>query len=436
MSQPGKGVDTKGFMSGTWSMVTSGPCAAPPTNGFLSLGVGKHLIDACQHTISVPKTPWLPRKPTPWWSRHGIAYGPMLHISGKKTITNTCPPIGLVTNLQSYSAVEIGGPSSLRLLPNLTEPFNGGLLAATTNEMLNLIGDDTANLSLAFAERKKVENLFVSTAKSIAASVRNFRRRYPRDWEKVKDSRRGEPRYTRKRDTWLASDRTLPGPVRDIPNRWLELQYGWKPLMSDVEGACRELSRLQADNLFLFSKRKRKSVRGTDWSTALITTDNQAKYRIKYIRKDVCDIQLWYRIKSDVLASYSSLGLTNPALLAWELLPYSFVIDWFLPIGNWLNTWDATLGKTLYAGYTSQAFFLGEPYLEKVQPATLVGWSLSTRWPDPPLAHYVSHNRDIHLTFPSPFPPSFKDPASPTHVANGLSLLVTAFSGRGNTTRL
>jgi hypothetical protein len=30
------------------------------------------------------------------------------------------------------------------------------------------------------------------------------------------------------------------------------------------------------------------------------------------------------------------VGLLDPASVAWELLPYSFVVDWFIPIGQYL----------------------------------------------------------------------------------------------------
>lgn len=31
------------------------------------------------------------------------------------------------------------------------------------------------------------------------------------------------------------------------------------------------------------------------------------------------------------------LGLMDPELVAWELVPFSFVIDWFAPVGSWLE---------------------------------------------------------------------------------------------------
>lgn len=30
-------------------------------------------------------------------------------------------------------------------------------------------------------------------------------------------------------------------------------------------------------------------------------------------------------------------GLQDPLSVAWELLPYSFVLDWFIPVGNYLQ---------------------------------------------------------------------------------------------------
>jgi hypothetical protein len=37
------------------------------------------------------------------------------------------------------------------------------------------------------------------------------------------------------------------------------------------------------------------------------------------------------------LSALRQMGLGNPASILWERLPYSFVIDWFIPIGNYLE---------------------------------------------------------------------------------------------------
>lgn len=53
------------------------------------------------------------------------------------------------------------------------------------------------------------------------------------------------------------------------------------------------------------------------------------------------------------LATASSLGLTNPAFVIWDMIPYSHVIDWGIGVGNYLNNLDALAGvKRVSAHYT------------------------------------------------------------------------------------
>lgn len=50
----------------------------------------------------------------------------------------------------------------------------------------------------------------------------------------------------------------------------------------------------------------------------------------------------------------NQLGLLDPVSLAWNLLPMSFVFDWFIPVGTFLDGFTATEGLTYQDGYTTQ----------------------------------------------------------------------------------
>ena len=72
--------------------------------------------------------------------------------------------------------------------------------------------------------------------------------------------------------------------------------------------------------------------------------------RKDYVNRVSSKVILYYYMDNPLLVSLSSLGLTNPVDLVWEELKFSFVVDWFLPIGNWLQTWDAGLGWRFKSG--------------------------------------------------------------------------------------
>jgi hypothetical protein len=49
-----------------------------------------------------------------------------------------------------------------------------------------------------------------------------------------------------------------------------------------------------------------------------------------------------------------SAGLVNPLSIAWELLPWSFVVDWFIPVGNTLEAMTAGYGLNDNGGWITE----------------------------------------------------------------------------------
>lgn len=114
----------------------------------------------------------------------------------------------------------------------------------------------------------------------------------------------------------------------DIPSSvWLEFQLGWKPLIESVHDSLVELNREQRD--------QKRSSASSDKDTR--NSDEYNEYRsgmtAQILNKDI--------------AQLNELGLANPALLAWNLLPFSFILDWFLPIGEVLQRISMGLGLSV-----------------------------------------------------------------------------------------
>jgi hypothetical protein len=118
----------------------------------------------------------------------------------------------------------------------------------------------------------------------------------------------------------------------DVSGRWLEMQYAWMPLVHDSYEASKALAALTGPRSLRFSASvgtKRATYNGTQVPGAfdyLVTVSVSKK-----ILADLYEDTSFAR----------SLGLVDPASIAWEVVPYSFVVDWFIPVGTYLSVWQS-----------------------------------------------------------------------------------------------
>jgi hypothetical protein len=123
-------------------------------------------------------------------------------------------------------------------------------------------------------------------------------------------------------------------------------------------------------------------------------------------------------------AFLKQIGFDNPISLAWEILPYSFVLDWFLPIGDFLDGLNRWKGLSFVSGWEVQ--FTRKTTLADIyyyfEDSTRVqcrygNWSSDA----------VLLDRSALNDFPQVQWPSWKNPVSVTHAANALALMRVAF---------
>lgn len=115
---------------------------------------------------------------------------------------------------------------------------------------------------------------------------------------------------------------------KDISGRWLELQYGWLPLISDVYEAAKAYESLTSGARV---NRVTESIHKEWRGNASCEPGNYSCYG------NVQENARYIYEMTETLSAPRSLGLTDPASVIWELIPYSFVVDWFIPIGDYLS---------------------------------------------------------------------------------------------------
>lgn len=159
-------------------------------------------------------------------------------------------------------------------------------------------------------------------------------------------------------------------------NRWLEFRYGWTPLLMEVQGAIKALSAQPALPL-------RATARGFEqdqksWTT--ITTRDDASvglFTYSTVRRETVSARAFVLYTADLTHQRArDFGLLDVPLALWEVVPYSFVVDWFIPIGNWLEALTPKIGvKVLAEGVVFDRNFTKERTVKSWTKQTVGGFS-------------------------------------------------------------
>lgn len=195
--------------------------------------------------------------------------------------------------------------------------------------------------------------------------------------------------------------------TKEMASNWLQLQYGWLPLLGDVHSGTELLANyLHLPITRVVRARKQVSTSSSFSHDYWHWGGCKLRHRCQIIA-----------ILTEDVTGYQTLGLTDPFSVAWELVPYSFVLDWFLPIGPWLEAATAarTLKGTFVVTHTKlvegQGIYSGSIY-------TIVGG-------DAYLYRSINVQRTIDSTLSTRIP-AFKplaNVASLYHCLNALALL-------------
>lgn len=179
-----------------------------------------------------------------------------------------------------------------------------------------------AAIGESLAEARKTYSMLVEGGNTLLKAALHLKRgNLPAVWSTLKDGRSA---------------------VRRGSDLFLQYKYGWKPLMSDIHGLD-QLFREQVKSALIISSHK-KSQR-----EHVVPTNGYGFERSGSGFRQ-CSVALWGRVDDTPSRLMDRVGLSNPLSLGWELVPWSFVVDWFVPVGRTLDSLTAPLGVTFIGG--------------------------------------------------------------------------------------
>lgn len=226
-------------------------------------------------------------------------------------------------------------------------------------ECMNKLADGEANVAESVAT---LDQTFVMIARAASemrnvwTSLRNKQKAKAEAWDRVRqmyysyirnEVRQGKHRKRLRQREFMKSYGQPPRrpPVNPASKRaggaWLELMYGWKPLVQDIEFATKTFR----EGL---PRQRLTATRNVQEEHDLPSGGPRAyNYEATGYVTSGCKVRIDTELKHPNTALLNSLGLINPFQLGWELLPFSFVLDWLLPIGNAIKALSTPFGLSL-----------------------------------------------------------------------------------------
>jgi hypothetical protein len=135
-----------------------------------------------------------------------------------------------------------------------------------------------------------------------------------------------------------------------LADAWLETVFGWKPLLADIDSSCKALAEYTVGSTLdtrRITAKAETRVSGSD--TSSIQLSGNAIWQETF--RTIGTVQVVYRgavrleVRDPKTMDPALFGFSPEQFLptAWELIPYSFLIDYFVNINDIINGWSSLM---------------------------------------------------------------------------------------------
>lgn len=146
---------------------------------------------------------------------------------------------------------------------------------------------------------------------------------------------------------------------KELADRYMELRYALRPLLYDLVGNIAALNHEagELNDRLTFRSFVLESENSEDVSTVThqTVTNSVATWKKLYELTRLADRKV--EVRAGVLTELETLsklpvwGFANPVEAVWELVPFSFIVDWFFTVGDTIAAWTPLYGLKQLASW-------------------------------------------------------------------------------------
>lgn len=266
-------------------------------------------------------------------SRETVLYGEDGHLVVNVGSSPALPPgqdDGWVEEWHGALGLYSIGPLGSGVSPISVPPNLGDIALTKAKAKFHASGEDLGQF---IAELPESVRTVLTMTREVMRVVRNLRKE-GFSWKRCDQARR-----------LLRSGKTIKSLPRKLSHAWLLWRYGVRPLYWDMLMVIRVIN-----EKYNFSKDTgllRKSATETfeqqhEYVVVRSTAHDKYDYRVQMEARVKARATIYYRklagvsLHSEILRYYGLHPEQFPALL-WEITPLSFVMDWFINVGEWIK---------------------------------------------------------------------------------------------------
>lgn len=330
---------------------------------------------------------------------------------------NTAPPDCLSTAFTDVMMGRITGPlNSLdnamqicynraysKFFSKVGESAELGTALAEWRKTVDMVN----NRTLAAYQRQRANAVRQTELKALRL-VKAFRYLKRGNFKKFREFLGVKPKKKHQRKQWSRP--------QEASSLWLEYWFGWSPTVNDIYTSLKIWDAPSPDAVFSAGSGFVESKVLTYSSTSSLYSRNAwtAKFFVRLQAKVLVSNPNLYRA--------NQLGLVNPAGVLWELVPFSFLIDWFTNVNQVIGGYTSEVGLSItdkqvvrFCKGDSTSVLIGNLNF----PSAMYGWNCASKT--------TLMKRELG-SFPTPSLTFSAPRMSWTRAATAISLLISVFS--------